>query len=136
MLIVDASSLYEVLTGGRHAAVVSAILDQDDDHAAPHLIDAEVLGAVRKDYVLGRLDGTAARGVILGLQEWRGRRFHHTDLLERAWELRANVRSWDAFYVALAEALGGTLVTVDQRLARAPGLRCAVQAVGTALRDS
>jgi predicted nucleic acid-binding protein len=41
-------------------------------------------------------------------------------------ELRDNVTAYDAAYVALAEALGASLVTSDARLAGAPGLRCAV----------
>jgi predicted nucleic acid-binding protein len=43
-------------------------------------------------------------------------------LLPAVWELRANVTSYDACYVALAEALGCTLVTADLKLSRAPGL--------------
>jgi len=35
----------------------------------------------------------------------------------------------DGCYVALAEAVEGPLVTVDRRLASAPGLRCAVELV-------
>jgi predicted nucleic acid-binding protein len=50
-------------------------------------------------------------------------------LLERAWELRDTVRSWDALYVALAEALDATLLTLDERLARADGPRCTIDVV-------
>ncbi|MDQ6837883.1 MAG: VapC toxin family PIN domain ribonuclease, partial [Actinomycetota bacterium] len=45
------------------------------------------------------------------------------------WELRANVRAWDAAYVALAEALSATLITLDGRLAAVPGLRCRIEVV-------
>jgi predicted nucleic acid-binding protein len=45
-------------------------------------------------------------------------------LLHRVWELRDNVTAYDACYVALAEALGCSLATADQRLANAPGTRC------------
>jgi predicted nucleic acid-binding protein len=37
------------------------------------------------------------------------------------------VRTWDALYVALAEALDATLVTLDARLGRVEGLACAVE---------
>jgi predicted nucleic acid-binding protein len=44
--------------------------------------------------------------------------------------LRHGVRGWDAAYVALAEILDATLVTLDRRLARATGLRCRIEALG------
>ena len=37
------------------------------------------------------------------------------------WRLRDNLTPYDASYIALAEALGATLVTTDARMARAPG---------------
>jgi predicted nucleic acid-binding protein len=49
--------------------------------------------------------------------------------LARCWELRANLTSYDAAYVALAEALDVTLVTADHRISRAPGPRCTVEAL-------
>ena len=48
-------------------------------------------------------------------------------LVWRVWELRSNLTTYDASYVALAERLGCTLVTLDARIARAPGLRCQVE---------
>jgi predicted nucleic acid-binding protein len=51
-------------------------------------------------------------------------------LAARAWELRANLSSYDAAYVALAEALVAPLVTLDQRIQRAPGITCSVSAPG------
>lgn len=45
-------------------------------------------------------------------------------LAERVWELRSQVTAYDAWYVALAEAIDADLVTLDDRLARATGPRC------------
>ena len=73
---------------------------------------------------------TAARQAVEDLRDWPGDRFGNRSLLERAWELRENVRPWDALYVALAEALDGTLLTLDARLARASGVGCRVDVVG------
>ena len=84
---------------------------------------------VRRDHRLGRLDRTAATQAVAGLRDWPGVRFGHRLLLDRSWELRDRVRSWDALYVALAEALHATLVTLDGRLARVQGLDCEVEVV-------
>jgi predicted nucleic acid-binding protein len=43
---------------------------------------------------------------------------------ERVWELRHNLTSYDAWYVAVAEALDLPLATLDMRLSRARGLKC------------
>jgi predicted nucleic acid-binding protein len=129
MLIVDASALYEVVVGARRAELIRQRLDADPDLAAPHVIDVEVLSTIRRDYMLGRLDPTLARQAVADLQAWPGERFAHLNLVNRAWELRNNVRAGDAFYVALAEALDGTLVTLDTRLASATGLRCTVEVI-------
>lgn len=127
MLVVDASALYEVVIGSPRAEPIRARLQADDDHAAPHVIDVEVLNAIRLRHLSGDLDPTAARQAVDDLRDWGGERFGHRGLLVRAWELRHNVRGWDAFYVALAEALESPLLTVDQRLARAPGVRCRIE---------
>ena len=46
------------------------------------------------------------------------------------WELRENVTVQDAAYIALAETLDAPLVTMDASLARAPGIRAAVEVYG------
>ena len=127
MLVVDASCLYEVVADTIHAGRVRNRLAVDPDHVAPALIDAEVIGAIRRDALGGKLDATAAAQAVLDLRDWPGERFTHQPLLDRVWELRATVRSWDGFYVALAEALDVTLVTTDARLAAAPGPRCVIE---------
>ncbi len=43
---------------------------------------------------------------------------------ERVWQLRHSVSIYDAWYVALAEALDAPLATLDLRLTRANGPRC------------
>lgn len=129
MLIVDASCLYEVVADAERSEEVRARLAAEPDQGAPHVVDVEVLSVIRRDRMLGRLDATAARQAVDDLRDWPGERFGHQALLERAWELRSSVRSWDAVYVALAEALEATLITLDTRLGRAPGIRCPVEVI-------
>jgi predicted nucleic acid-binding protein len=129
MLVVDAGCLFEVVASTPFADDVRAVLRADEEQAAPHLLDSEVFGIIRKHHELGRLDDTAASQAVVDLRDWPGERFGHRSLLHRAWELRATVRGSDALYVALAEALDATLLTSDGRLARAPGTRCRFQLV-------
>jgi predicted nucleic acid-binding protein len=129
MLVVDASCLFEVLIGGRGAEAIRDRLADDGDHAAPHIVDVEVFGVVRREHLRGHLDRTEAAQAVEDLEAWPGERFGHRLLLARAWRLRDTVRGWDAMYVALAEALGATLMTTDRRLAAATGPTCPIEVV-------
>lgn len=51
--------------------------------------------------------------------------YDYYELADRIWQLRNTITVYDAWYVALAEALEVPLATLDLRLARAPGARCA-----------
>ena len=129
MLVVDASCLCEVVIGGPGAEAIRDRLAQDRDHAAPHIVDVEVFGVVRREHLRGRLDRTEATQAVEDLEAWPGERFGHRPLLARAWELRDGLRGWDAMYVALAEALDAVLVTTDRRLAAAVGPTCSIEAI-------
>jgi len=127
MIVVDASCLFEVVTDTERAEAIRRRLAADPDHAAPHIVDVEVFGLIRRDHLRGSLDQTSAALAVGDLRSWPGERYGHRGLLERAWGLRHSVRGWDAVYVALAEALGASLVTLDVRLARADGPRCHIE---------
>ncbi|MEJ7774893.1 MAG: type II toxin-antitoxin system VapC family toxin [Nocardioidaceae bacterium] len=130
MLVVDASCVCEVLIGGPGAEAIRQRLAEDVEHAAPHILDVEVFGVIRREYLRGRLDRTAATQAVGDLEAWPGERFGHRLLLDRAWGLRDTVRGWDAMYVALAEALDAVLVTTDRRLAAATGPTCRIEVFG------
>ncbi|MBI2683907.1 MAG: type II toxin-antitoxin system VapC family toxin [Actinobacteria bacterium] len=127
MIVVDASCLGEILVNGPHADAIRDRLSLDPDQAAPHVIDVEVFGIVRRLRMTETIDETTAALAVDDLSLWPGERFGHRALLARAWELRATVRGWDAMYVSLAEALDASLLTLDGRLARATGPRCTVE---------
>lgn len=132
MLVVDASVLFEVLVGTGRAEPIRRRLAADLDHTAPHLVDVEVLGVIRRHHLFGGLDLTAATQAVDDLRDWPGERVGHRPLLTRAWELRATVRHADAVYVALAEALDSPLLTTDARLAGAPGPTCRIEVLARA----
>lgn len=129
MLIVDASCLAEVLIGGPGAEATRHRLAADDEHAAPHIVDVEVFGVLRREHLRGNLDRTEAAQAVEDLEAWPGERFAHRLFLSRAWQLRGTVRGWDAMYVALAEAMEAVLVTTDRQLAAASGPTCRIEAI-------
>ncbi len=92
--------------------------------AAPHLMPAEVANILRRSAAAGEVTADVAS---LAHAEFVGRRielFPYAPFASRVWELRQNVTSYDAWYVALAEALQAPMVTLDRRLPRASGPRC------------
>lgn len=97
--------------------------------AVPHLIDAELAHAVRGQVLRGAVEETAASVVLDAWSRLGVSRFPMVGLLSRIWELRDNLSAYDACYVALAEELDTTVVTADERLARAPGVRCSITVV-------
>lgn len=122
MRVFDASCLFDVVTNGKYE---SAIKEQDDgEPVAPHVIDSEVLGIIRKKLFSGELTLPEADTAVAKLIAWPGERYNHRALIVRAWELRNNVRHQDALYVVLAEKLQVPLLTLDVRLSHAPGIRC------------
>lgn len=123
MIVVDSSALVDLGLGvqGRSARIVAALEDADWNLAAPHLVDIEVVSAVRRLTLAGVLDAEAAAVRLSSVQSLPMRRYPHVRLLPRIWELRASVTAGDAAYVALAEALDAPLLTTDRRLARSHG---------------
>lgn len=88
---------------------------------APHLIDVEIAQTLRRFHLAGSLDAARAEMALDALVDLRLVRHGHAPLLRRVWQLRGNLSAYDAMYVALAEALGAPLLTMDRRLSSAPG---------------
>lgn len=129
MNVVDASVLVEYLTGGEHVESARGAIGRERWVWAPALVDAEVGNALRRKVRAEVLSARKARAALDDLLDMRLQRVPHRLLVERAWQLRDNVSFYDGLYVALAEGMGGALLTFDRRLAQAPGLRAEVELV-------
>jgi predicted nucleic acid-binding protein len=130
MIVVDASALIELLLGTQRGARVSArIADPALGLHVPHLVDVEVVQALRRYLRENEIDRASAASALADLRELDLERHSHEPLLDRVWALRENLTAYDAVYVALAEALDTTLLTCDGRLAGAPGMAERVELV-------
>jgi len=128
-VILDASAAVDfVLDNEPSASWVVEQLRAAERIRAPHLIDAEVLAAVRRAVMAGWIPPERGTRALADYAVLRLVRFPHKPLMARAWALRDNVTAADALYVALAETLGAPLVTTDASLARAPGLEIEIRA--------
>jgi hypothetical protein len=66
VLIVDAAALFEVVSNTRTGLLIKDRLSAETDLAAPHVVDVEVLGVIRRDRILGLLDPSAAQQAVDG----------------------------------------------------------------------
>ena len=91
---------------------------------APHLMPAEVANRLRSAEARGDISSNDGRDAIDNLLDLPIELHPFEPLARRVWELRGAVTAYDAWYVALAEALDLPLATLDARLSRAAGPRC------------
>lgn len=131
MLVVDASVLAVVLLDDGPDGRATRSRLADHLVAAPMLIDLEVTSVWRGLVRGGRVPAARVEAALDDLRDVPIQRVEHTSLLPRCWELRENLSVYDAAYVALAEALGVTLLTGDRRLAKAPGILCPIEVAET-----
>ena len=127
MIVVDASVVVTAVGAvGEHAEDALRRIARETAWA-PHLLDLEVVSALRQLHHRGVLSEAAAGRAMWHLASLRIRRFPHAHLIARCWELRDNLTIYDASYVALAELTGATLLTRDVGQSRAPGIECEVE---------
>lgn len=123
MLVVDASAVAELLLVRPAAEEIERrVAEHGYMLHAPHLLDVEVLSALRRVVASGDASAARAREALADLLDLPLERYPHDILVQRVWELRDNFSAYDAAYLALAETLtegGAELLTADARFARA-----------------
>ena len=121
ILVVDASIAVDLIARFRPGPIEAQIWAPGTRLAAPELIDVEVLHALRRLERENRIPASRA-ALVDELHALPIRRFRHSSLLTGIWSLRGRLTAYDAAYVTLARLLDATLLTRDERLARASGL--------------
>lgn len=120
------------------SVLVAALVDQGDhglwaesaigtgELIAPELLPAEtsnILRRLERAKVITGLEANAAHGDLLRLDV---QLFPYAPFAGRIWELRGNLTSYDAWYVAVAEAFECPLLTLDRKLSIASGPVCEI----------
>ena len=121
MIVVDSSAVVDGLSAVDGTDELRARMMAEDLHA-PMVLDFEVVSALRGLTLACRLTPTRAEDLLADLEDLPLHRWAPADpLRRRAFALRDDLSSYDASYVALAEALDCPLLTRDARLARSAG---------------
>jgi predicted nucleic acid-binding protein len=127
MIVLDASVVVELLTNGPLAdSLRNDLAGRDESYIVPHLLDVEVVSAIRRLTAMRRVDAHRIEQLLVGLRALPAERYAHTPLLSRIWELRHNFTAYDATYIALAEATGSVFYTTDEKLSKGHRARVAV----------
>lgn len=114
MIVIDASAMTEALIGQhRDDALLDAL---EGDIAAPHILDVEVISALRGLSRGSKLATGSVQNALTHLFNLNISRWDTEPLAQRIWSLRHQFTSYDASYLALAEILNAPLYTCDTRL--------------------
>ena len=128
MIVIDASVLANALGDDSEAGRTARTeLRTAGEFTAPDLIDVETVAVLRKRWLARTISDDRFVAAIDDLLEMDFERVPTARMIRRAYELRADVTSYDATYVALAEALDCELLTGDTRLASATGPQCVIR---------
>jgi predicted nucleic acid-binding protein len=121
LIVIDASVVTDFLLGhaATHDALRGALAGREHEPLhAPELVDLETLNALRGLARRGAITDRRAMEAVSDLARLRLIRYPHAPLRERVWELRTALTAYDASYLALAEAVDGSLLmTADRGLA-------------------
>jgi predicted nucleic acid-binding protein len=121
VIVVDCAAVIDALTGVAGTDALRARMAGEELHA-PHLIDYEVVSALRGLTFGGGLTEGRAQDALTDFHDLAVERWPASDALRRrAFQLRRNLSAYDSAYVALAEALECPLLTRDARIGRASG---------------
>lgn len=123
-LVVDSSAVVAALTDGGDDGEWARAAVRPHALVAPSHMFVEASNVLRRLVLTGSLTADHAALAHEDLMQLSVTVVGFEVLARRVWELHLNLTAYDAAYVALAEELGAPLLTLDARLARAPGVRC------------
>ena len=122
MIVLDASAVLDwLLQSPAGRLIETRIYSRNETLHAPHLLDLEIAQVLRRLVREGRISDQRADLALQDLLKAAIVRYPHFVLLRVIWGYRHNFSAYDAAYIALAEALGATLITRDKRLVAARG---------------
>ena len=124
-LVIDASVIVAGLIDTGTEGIWAESLIASENLLAPELIMVEATNILRRLELAKEISPIESGLAQKDLMRLDVQLFPFNPFAERIWSLRNNLTSYDAWYVALAEALDCPLATLDLKLTKASGARCA-----------
>ena len=130
MIVLDASATaFALLDEGGPGDRCRTALQVDSQWLVPEHWLIEVLSVIRGNLLGGKIKPEHAAEAAAAVAEMDPFAVRTRLLAARIWELRSDLTTYDAAYVAAAERYRCALVTTDARLARAAGIQCTVNLI-------
>jgi predicted nucleic acid-binding protein len=123
-LTLDSGAAYELLVEDTERAEWLAAFVAGHDFVVPTLFRYELANLIRRALAQTALTEQGASRVLRQAIAMPAQELPFETLFRRTWELRGACTFFDASYVAVAEATGTALVTLDRRLSQSAGPRC------------
>jgi predicted nucleic acid-binding protein len=130
-VVIDSSVIVAALVDtGADGACAERIIEPGGLYA-PEMVRVEATNVLRRLELAKKISTPEANAAREDLMLLEIELFSFDPFSDRVWELRHTVTSYDAWYVAVAEDLAFPLVTLDGRLAKASGPKCAFLTPGS-----
>jgi predicted nucleic acid-binding protein len=119
LIVVDSSAIVELLLAQPHADAIRSALSTNSELHVPAHFHIEVLSALRRYSLRGRLNDLETTDALSALTDLRALTYPIRELMRPIWGLRFNLTAYDAAYLALARRLDAGVITLDAALADA-----------------
>jgi predicted nucleic acid-binding protein len=119
LIVVDSSAITELLLAQPRADAIRSALSTSSELHVPAHFHVEVLSALRRYSLRGRLNDLETTDALATLADLRALTYPIRELMRPIWELRFNLTTYDAAYLVLARWLDVGLITLDGALSEA-----------------
>ena len=123
-VVVDSSVIVAALVDrGTTGVWAERVIELGSLHA-PAIVEAEVVNVLRRMEIARQIEKSEANAAFDDLLDLDIDLLAFGPFADRIWQLSQSVTSYDAWYVAIAEAIRSPLATLDARLASSNGPLC------------
>lgn len=123
-VVIDSSIIVAALVDTGQQGTWAEQLVSEHALVAPELLFVETTNVLRRLELSNRLTTAEANLAQADLMQLEVELLPFEPFADRIWSLREAVTSYDAWYVAIAEAFNLPLATLDKRLGNSNGPRC------------